>query len=293
MDTRRHRTVLGWIFSLVLWVVVSPAWAESFLWEVQGKTHKVFLMGSMHLLPASAYPLADAMESAYRQSDVLVFETDMAAVANEETQMALLNAGMYPEGQTLMNALHTKVLAPYAEAVQDLNLPVTMLNRYRPWLAALTIEMSIYAKHGFKAELGVDRHFYEKAVAAEKQILTLETVEQQTALFTGMSDTMAQDYLALTLINLEEIDNDPRELYELWQDGDDGDMEDLLEPLMEDYPALYRRFIRDRNEKWLPTVLDLLKGEKTALVVVGALHLPGDHGLLELLENAGYEPRQR
>ena len=281
------------VVMLVTLGLSAPVSAESFLWEVKGANNRVFLLGSMHLLPASAYPLPDAMESAYRQSEVLVFETDMAAVSNEETQMALLNAGMYPEGESLMNALHTRVLEPYADAVQSLRLPVPMLNRYRPWLAALTIEMSVYAKHNFKAELGVDRHFYDKAVPAEKKIIALETIEEQSAFFTGMSDKMAQDYLSLTLINLEEIDNDPTELLEIWADGDDGDMEDLLDPLIDDYPALYRRFIRDRNEKWLPTVLDLLKGGKNAMVVVGALHLPGDHGLLQLLENAGYDPVQK
>lgn len=288
----QKRVFATWFFVIALWVS-GPAAAEIFLWEVKGNTNKVFLLGSMHLLPASAYPLPDAMESAYRQSEIIVFETDMAAVADEETQMALLNAGMYPEGQTLMNALHTRVLGPYAEAVEKLGLPVTMLNRYRPWLAALTIEMSVYAKKNFRAELGVDRHFYDKAVIAKKEIRTLETIEQQSEFFTGMDEKMAQDYLAATLVNLDEVDNDPLEIYEIWRDGDDGDMEDLLEPLMDDYPQLYRRFIRDRNEKWLPVILELLKGNRNALVVVGALHLPGDHGLLELVERAGYDPVQK
>lgn len=266
--------------------------ADNFLWKVKGEKNNLYLMGSMHLLPASAYPLPDIIEQVYRLSDIIVFETDMAAVADEETQISLLNAGMYPEGQNLMNALHTSVLVPYAEAVQDLNLPVSMLNRYRPWLAALTIEMSVYAKYQFKAELGVDRHFYEKAVAAEKEIIALETVESQSKLFTEMNDETAQNYLALTLDNLDEIDYDPRELYEVWADGDDGDMEDFIEPVQEDHPRLYNKFIRGRNEKWLPKILELLKADKNVFVVVGAMHIPGDHGLLQLLENAGYDPDQ-
>ncbi len=280
------------VLSLMMISLAAPAQADSFLWEVQGQRNKVYLLGSMHLLPSSAYPLPDAMEQAYRNSEIVVFETDIGAAGGEEAQIALLNAGMYPEGQNLMNALHTKVLAPYAEAVQDLQLPVSMINRYRPWLAALTIEMSVYAKYNFKAELGVDRHFYEKAVPAEKQIIALETIEEQSRLFTDMNEQTAQDYLALTLSSLDDIDFDPRDIYEDWADGDDGDMEDYIEPAQDDYPLIYRNFIRNRNQKWLPQVLELLKGEKNALVVVGAMHIPGDHGLLELLENAGYNPRQ-
>ncbi len=280
------------IAGFLLFAVAGPATAESFLWHVKGAGGSVYLLGSMHLLPASAYPLPDAMEQAYRLSDVLVFETDIGAVGQEETQMGLLNAGMYPEGQTLMNELNTGVLGPYAETVQKLQLPVSMLNRYRPWLAALTIEMSVYAKHHFKAELGVDRHFYQKAVPANKEIITLETVEEQGEFFTAMDSAMQQDYLRMTLESLDEIDYDPNELYEIWADGDDGDMEDLLELAQDDYPALYNRFIRERNQKWLPVVLDLLKRDKNSLVVVGAMHLPGDHGLLQLLENAGFDPEQ-
>ena len=74
------RAIFSCMISIALWVS-APVNAESFLWEVQGSTHKVFLLGSMHLLPASAYPLPDAMESAYRQSDIVVFETDIATEA--------------------------------------------------------------------------------------------------------------------------------------------------------------------------------------------------------------------
>lgn len=287
---RRRRGFMA--AGILLFVTALPVSADIFMWEVQGRSNKVYLLGSMHLLPNSAYPLPDAMEQAYRQSEIIVFETDIGTVGDEETQMSLLNAGMYPEGQSLMNVLDTRILEPYAKAVQRLQLPVARLNRYRPWLAALTIEMSVYANHNFKSELGVDRHFYEKAVPAEKQIITLETIKEQAEFFTTMDSRMAQDYLALTLENLDDLDNDPRELYEIWADGDDGEMEDIMELAEDDYPAIYNRFIRQRNRKWLPTVLDLLTSDKNALVIVGAMHLPGDDGLLELLENAGYDPRQ-
>ncbi len=289
---KRGNLVSAFIGTVLLSLAAMPVQAENFLWKVQGARNTVYLLGSMHLLPAKAYPLPDVIEQSYRNCEIVAFETDIGAAGNEETQMALLNAGMYPDGENLMNALHTSVLAPYAEAVQELRLPVSMINRYRPWLAALTIEMSVYAKHQFKAELGVDRHFYQKAVVAEKRIISLESIEEQSKLFTNMSHAMAQDYLALTLYNLDEIDYDPRELYEIWADGDDGDMEDFIDPVQDDYPELYKLFIKNRNQKWLPKILELLKGDKDAFVVVGALHIPGDHGLLQLLENAGYDPDQ-
>lgn len=277
---------------LLACLAAAPASADQFLWSVKGQRNTVHLLGSMHLLPNSAYPLPDVMEQVYRRSDIVVFETDIGGVGNEQTQIALLNAGMYPEGESLINDLRTDVLEVYAEATKELDLPVSMLNRYRPWLAALTIEMSIYARKGFKAELGIDRHFHSKATMADKRIIALETVAEQSELFTGMSKQMSENYLALTLANLEEIDNNPNELYEIWADGDEGEMADLLEEAEDDYPAIYNRFIRTRNQKWLPTLLELLKEDRDVLVVVGAMHLPGDHGLVRLLENAGFDPRQ-
>ena len=265
---------------------------ESFIWSVQGKHNRVYLLGSMHMLPPTAYPLPKAMHDAYNDSEIVVFETDIGSANKSDNQKVLLQAGTYPKGQSLSNSLPGNQLKQFISIAKELKVPFEMLNNYRPWLAALTLELSAYMKQGFQSDLGVDQFFYQRAVKEKKAIITLETIREQTAFFTEMTDRMSNDYMGMTLYHLRDPTDLPEDILEIWLDGDDGDMEDYVEDAEDDYPQLYNRFLRDRNRAWMPTVLELLKEKRNVLVVVGALHLPGDHGLLELLRNAGYEPQQ-
>ena len=75
------------------------------LWEVKGKTNTVFLLGSLHLMKKDMYPLDAEIENAYKRADIVVFETDMAAMESPEFAMKLMAAATYPEGETLKKNL--------------------------------------------------------------------------------------------------------------------------------------------------------------------------------------------
>ncbi|MDX1496437.1 MAG: TraB/GumN family protein [Salinisphaeraceae bacterium] len=293
MKTDFYRSAMAVLLFFAV-VVSSPvAMAdESFLWSVKGKNNTVYLLGSMHMLPPSAFPLPASMNQAYADSDIVVFETDIGSVNKPDNQKLLLKAGTLPKGESLSNVLPGEQLRDLVEIAEELRLPLEVLNGYRPWLAALTLELSAYMKQGFQPDLGVDQHYYKRALKDEKKIVTLETVRAQTNLFTDMSDAMSNDYMAMTLEHMEDPEDLPEDILEIWQDGDVGDMEDYVEDAKDDYPRMYNRFLRDRNRDWMPTVLDLLKQKENALVIVGALHMVGDEGLVELLRKSGYRPRQ-
>ena len=178
------------------------------------------------------------------------------------------------------------------EIAEELRLPLEVLDGYRPWLAALTLELSAYMKQGFQPDLGVDQHFYKRALKDNKKIVTLETIRDQLSLFTDMNDSMSNAYMAMTLYHLRDPEDLPEDVLEIWMDGDLGDMEDFVEDAQDDQPVLYKRFLRDRNKNWFPVIQGLLEQDANALVIVGALHMPGDDGLLALLRRAGYQPRQ-
>lgn len=295
-----HRFLISGFFgrsgllAFVLLLATLPAQAdETFLWSVQGKSNTVYLLGSIHMLPPSVYPLPTAMERAYQDSKVVVFETDIGAINKQDNQKVLLQAGTYPQGQNLSNSLPGRDLERLVDITEELKLPLQVLEGYRPWLAALTLELSAYLKQGFQPDLGVDQHYYHRAVKDGKTVITLETVRAQTSFFTEMDDRMSMDYMSMTLYHLRDPEDLPEDILDIWLDGDIGDMEDYVEDAQDDYPRLYNRFLRDRNRAWLPTILDLLKQKQNALVVVGALHMPGEDGLLTLLKNAGYKPQQQ
>src|SRR5215467_8851196 len=75
------------------------------LWKVQGKKNTVYLLGSIHLLKKENYPLPAAMESAFTNCAIVVFEADLSAAEDLTVAMSLMSKSQLPEGQTLKDIL--------------------------------------------------------------------------------------------------------------------------------------------------------------------------------------------
>ena len=91
-----------------------------------------------------------------------------------------------------------------------------------------------------------------------------------------------------TVDELKSIHSEMQEITGAWRHGDATRLAALLSTEYSDFPTLYKPLVSDRNRHWLPQVEQLLHGNDNALVVVGALHLVGQGGMLELLRHKGY-----
>src|SRR5205814_4753008 len=92
--------------------VAQAAQAKTFAWEAAGRGGVVYLIGSVHLLSQDFYPLNPALESAYKDSDLLVEEIDLAEMLNPDSQLQMLSRGMLPSATPL-----DKVLSPATYAL--------------------------------------------------------------------------------------------------------------------------------------------------------------------------------
>src|SRR5258708_6221352 len=97
---RRFRTLLI-ASSLALLAVAQAAEAKTFAWKATGKGGTIYLVGSIHVMSASFYPLNPALEAAFKDSDLLVEEVDMAEMSDPATMMSMLTRGMLPSNQSL------------------------------------------------------------------------------------------------------------------------------------------------------------------------------------------------
>jgi uncharacterized protein YbaP (TraB family) len=99
----------------------------------------------------------------------------------------------------------------------------------------------------------------------------------------------------LVKTGLEEIDT-TRESYAdmvaAWKTGDVPKLEKLLNEAVQESPAIFKRLVTDRNQRWIPKIEEFLRGNKRALVVVGAGHLVGKDGVVELLKKKGFKVTQ-
>lgn len=262
------------------------------LWKIQGKTSAVYLLGSIHFCKSDFYPLARPIEEAYERSKVVVFEIDLDRAGSAESQSRFLTAGMYPAGEKISQYLSGETYAALQAKVRTVAGQPTAFDQFRPWLAAVSLVAIELQKLGFDPNQGIDKHFFKKAQSAKKQIMPLETVEAQISLFTELSKEDQELLLKSTLKDIGRFPEIFAEVIQSWQKGDVKKLENLLLEIMKEYPALYKKFLTDRNRDWVSKVEKLVHEGKDAFVVVGMAHLVGADSLIDLLKSKGLRVEQ-
>ena len=287
-----RRGLAALVLILVAAQVAPAAQGRNFAWRVTGQQGAIYLVGSVHLLSKDFYPLNAALEAAYTDADHLVEEVDIGEMIGTGSQLSMLTRGMQPSSQPLDKVLSPSTMALLAKKANDLGMPLEALKQFKPWMIALTIEAMEWQKAGFDPELGLDKHFYEKARRDGKTVQGLETVEYQIARFDEMPMTLQDHLLAETLKSIDTEQASMSRLMESWRSGDATAVERIVLKDLQQEPQLYQRLLVERNNNWMPKLVSLLSRRGRAMVVVGAAHLVGPDGLIAMFRAKGYRVEQ-
>lgn len=287
---------LAWIACLLtLTVAAGCARAEPprpLLWKVSDADNTVYLLGSFHLLRPGDYPLAASTDLAFEDAESVVFELSPAEMNDPALGQLMGAAARREDGKRLQDTLSSDTWTRLEAWSARRGVPLENLQGLDAWFVGLTISLMEMQTLGLDPKLGLDRHFAQRATEAGKETEGLETGAQQIALFDGMDAELQQQSLEDVLLDAEKMEENINRLHDLWRRGDVEGMEaETNQRMRDEYPELYARINRDRNLAWLPVLkqrLDRGGKDEDVLVVVGALHLLGDDGLVHLMREAGY-----
>lgn len=290
MTRRLMRSACAALLAAITASAPATAAAHNFLWKATSTSGTVYLVGSVHLLSSDYYPLNPAFDAAFKDSTTLVEEVDMDQMLSPDAQLHMLTRGMLPAGQTVDKVVSPATMALVTKTTEDLGLPVGPLKQFKPWMLALTIAGLEWQKAGFDPDLGLDKHFFDQAKAEGKSVQGLETLDYQIDRFDELPMSEQDQFLAESLNDTELEDVKP--LADAWKAGDGPAVEHIVLDDLKSDPNLYQRLLVERNLNWLPKIEALFKSSGHALVVVGAAHLVGADGLIELLKAKGYRIEQ-
>jgi uncharacterized protein len=290
--TRRAFATLTAVLVVASSAVYTAAAPRDFLWKISGKQNVVYLVGSVHMLTKDAYPLNPALDSAFKESDLLVEELDLGEMSSPDTQFAMISRGMLPTGQSLDKVLSPETYALVTKHLAGLGMPIEPVKQLKPWMLALTFDLLEWQKAGFDPNLGLDKHFYDQAHAEGKEVRGFETADFQLSLFDGMTMEQQDHNLADTLKGLDTEIANVNKMAAAWKAGDAAEIERIIMPDLKQDPVMYKRLLVDRNKSWMPQLEALFSRRGHAFIVVGAAHLVGPDGLLALLKAKGYAVEQ-
>src|SRR5215471_11923908 len=288
----RSPRLIPLVVAFALLVVAQAAQAKTFAFKATGKGGTIYLMGSIHVMSESFYPLNPVLEAAFKDSDLLVEEVDLAQMLDPMAQMNILTRGMLPSNQSLDKVISPATLALVQKATADLGPAAGPLMRFKPWMLAITLQGMELMKAGFDPALGLDQHFYDQAKETGKGVQGLETVEFQISRFDAMTMEQQDRMLSETLKELATETETVGKLGDAWKAGDVPTIERIALADLKTDPLMYQRLLVERNKNWMPKIEALFARPGKALVVVGAAHLVGPDGLIAMLKAKGYSVEQ-
>src|SRR5688572_26486208 len=188
---------------------------QHILWSLQGKTNKVYLLGSMHLLKESE-KLPAAIDSAYADADALIMELDMDDLDPLQTQQVALELAVQPEGRTLQQQLGPKVYEQVTAKTRALGVEPAMLDRFQPWFAAITLVQVQLMKLGFDPEAGVEKRLTRRAADDDKKIQGLETVREQLEIMARLPEKQQREFLLYSVNDAQRMATEVDALLASW-----------------------------------------------------------------------------
>ena len=282
------------LFKIILWIGLlvfgshQSALADAPVWKVVKGDHHVYIGGTIHVLSKSDYPLPAPFETAYNQSAKLIFETDTRKMQTPVFQAALMQKVVYSDGRNLKMVLNASTFQKLETHLTSRGIPITNFMKFKPGMVALTITIIELQRLGLMGT-GVDEHFSLRAINDQKPVGQLETVDEQLELIATLGDGQENEIIAHTLKETKKLPAMMQTMKSAWRQGHSQALENIiLAPFKNDFPGVYKRVVINRNNAWLPKIEAMLKTKEVEFILVGALHLIGEDGVIAKLKDRGY-----
>jgi uncharacterized protein YbaP (TraB family) len=242
-------------------------------------------------LPKNVYPLHPALERAFADSQRVAFEVDIGRATGGQVRQAFGEIGTYPRGDDLSHHVSPLTLQIVKLSCAQLGVSYEKAKRFKPSLLAELLTLRYTELIGFRDDLGVDIYFYHRAKALNKPIFGLETVSDQANVLL-QDEKKGEQHLLFTIGSLPEYKIALNEMVEAWRNGQVDVLDRFLNQDESNDPEMFYRMFAKRNARWLPQIERLTRENFNCLVIVGAGHLVGNHGLIETLRQRGYRIEQ-
>ena len=271
------------------------------LYKISGNGLKSpsYIVGTYHLAPASFADEIKGMKEAFAAVEQVYGEVDMQdALAS---QMAMMQAMMLPEGKYVgdmftaeemerINAYMLKTMG------MDLNNPMLreQLGRMRPSVLAMQLALLQFMKitPNFNPNDLIDNYFQREARKCGKGVGGFETTEFQLELLYGeRTDEEEREELLRLVDDNEAMLQEMHDMTNAYFSFDIEGIEAVTMRSVETGDMSVEEFaevITDRNHRWVEAMPEIMAAKPT-LFVVGAGHLPGGEGVIELLRAEGYK----
>ena len=259
------------------------------IWVAKDYDSTLYLFGTVHLLPDDLSWQRDDMRKAFADAGTVFFEVDTGPDGQVQAAVLTTSLGMRSDGLRLSDSLDTYQLKLLDASAHNGELTIASLDSMKPWLAAEFLSFAAATNAGLSAELSADDALKSRAERSGKNIIYLESMEEQIRASAELPEFVQLDILTETMEKFNTIGDDMVRIAQSWSIGRTDILTDkLVRPMRLRAPEVFNALLRDRNRKWASQLTRFMEDSGTGFVAVGTAHLLGEQSLLEELRERGY-----
>lgn len=264
--------------------------AKGLFWEIEKGNSKIYLLGSIHIAKKGIYPLDSIVESKFIHCSSLVVEMDLSNI----NPMKFAAKTKFSDSTTLYSSLPKQYIPFFDSMFKVYNIPKFIYNKFKPWFAMLMLMNMELTKNKTKSEMGTDMYFL-KRIDSTKKIIELESFDEQADFLEKIYNEFPEDFISYFTTEINKSQQNFDSLYNAWVKGDYNLIRELTS-LSNAESGFEKRFINllvnKRNEKMVEKLEKLSHQSNCYFAVVGAGHLVGDDGIVNLLRKRGFKVKR-
>lgn len=273
-------------------VAISFNTAATSVWKVEKNDQHIYMGGTVHVLSESDYPLPDIFNETFALSDEVIFETDIAKAQSPEFQLKAIREMTYTNGESIAKDLSDDTLKMLKAYLAERNLPYEQFSSFKASLLGVTIA-AIELQIAGIGTAGVDQYFYSSAKSNGKKVAFLESLDAQIEAIASMGRGQEDEFIHYSLQWAEQTGSWVKDLTTNWREGNIEYLDtNYVSLLKQDYPDVYESVLVKRNNNWMPIIEAMFNDDDIEFVLVGVLHLAGEHSVLTQLSERGYQVTQ-
>jgi uncharacterized protein YbaP (TraB family) len=265
--------------------------ARPALWLLADKDTKIYLFGTIHLLPKGLAWRTAKLEAAMAASDSLVLE--VAGLENREHTAAVMMKAAVTRGlPPLVDRVPADKRPKLEQLAKDAGVPLAYLDVFENWAAAITLAVGSLKDLGLEPDEGAEEQLRRAFTAAKKPVTGLETAEQQFGYFDNLSADAQQTLLISTIDESSDAKVEFEKMLGAWTTGDEKKMALSFDDELKLSPELFDVLLKKRNANWAQWIDDRMDKPGTIFIGVGAGHLAGPDSVQRMLKTRGFKVKR-
>jgi uncharacterized protein YbaP (TraB family) len=275
---------LFFIFVITITANMAQKPGNSLLWKVSGNglEKSSYLYGTFHLLCPDQLNISDKVSHALDESGQVVMELDFD---DPSVMQTLQQKMMYRNGTTAKDYLDEKEYKIVSDFFRDsMKMPFERLQAIKPFFLS---SMSMIHFLGCQPA-GFEKVLTSKAKKKNMEVKGLETPEEQLSFIENIPMEKQKTMLVENIKNYKESKKMFDKMVNHYLNEELEGINEIIDQYMsKDYAQMQQNLLIQRNKNWIPEIKEMMQA-KASLIAVGAGHLPGKEGLIDLLRKAGY-----